>query len=188
MIGVARGRRRAAGRQRSITLPRARCDNGALAIRTLGYTMPITRRRRRGSPGGCPGSRCSGTGCRRAPSRISSSVGVGVVAQERGDRDDEARGAEPALQPVVVAERGLHRWTARRRAPRCPRSVVTSRAVGLHREHQARAHGLAVEQHRARAAHAVLAPEVRAGEAAPLAEEVGQRQAGLDRCPARPRR
>ena len=53
------------------------------------------------------------------------------------------------------------------------------RAPRLHREHQARAHGLTVEQHGARAAHAVLAPEVGAREAEVLAEEVGERLAGL---------
>ena len=54
-------------------------------------------------------------------------------------------------------------------------------AVGLHGEHEARPHGVAVEQDGAGAAHAVLAPEVRAGEPAVLAQEVGQRLAGLDR-------
>ena len=40
---------------------------------------------------------------------------------------------------------------------------------------------VAVDQHRAGAAHAVLAPEVRAGEPAVLAEEVGERLARLRR-------
>ena len=47
-----------------------------------------------------------------------------------------------------------------------PSIVVDLGAFGLHREHQARPHRVAVDQHRARAAHAVLAPEVRAGERA----------------------
>ena len=53
-------------------------------------------------------------------------------------------------------------------------------AVGLHGEHQARADGLAVEEHGARAAHTVLAAEVGAGELAVLPEEVGQGQARFD--------
>ena len=64
-----------------------------------------------------------------------------------------------------------------------PSTVVTLGAVGLHREQQARAHGLAVEQDGARAADAVLAAEVRAGEVAVLAEEVGERLAGLGTAP-----
>ncbi len=47
-------------------------------------------------------------------------------------------------------------------------------AVRLHREHQAAAHDLAVDAQRARAAHAVLAADVRAGEAQLLAQEVDQ--------------
>src|SRR5690606_40167855 len=49
-------------------------------------------------------------------------------------------------------------------------------AVRLHGEHQAGPHGRAVEEHRARAADAVLAPQMGPGELAPLAEEVGERQ------------
>ena len=52
-------------------------------------------------------------------------------------------------------------------------------APRLDREHEARPDRLAVDQHGARPAHAVLAPEVRASEAEVLAEEVGQRLARL---------
>jgi hypothetical protein len=52
-------------------------------------------------------------------------------------------------------------------------------AVGLDPEHEAGAHGLVVEEHRARPAHAVLAPEVRAGEPQVVAQHVGERGAGL---------
>ena len=50
----------------------------------------------------------------------------------------------------------------------------------LHREHQAGARAAAVDQHRAGAAHAVLAAEMRAGEAELVAQEIGERQPGLD--------
>ena len=53
-------------------------------------------------------------------------------------------------------------------------------AVGLHGEHQARAHRLAVHQHGAGAADAVLAADVRAGEAELVAQEVAEQQARLD--------
>ena len=53
-------------------------------------------------------------------------------------------------------------------------------AVRLHRQHQAGARGAAVEQDGAGAADAVLAAEMRAGEAELVAQEIGERQAHLD--------
>ncbi len=53
-------------------------------------------------------------------------------------------------------------------------------AVGLHGQHQARAHALSVEQDVAVAAEAVLAGQVRAGQVEILAQEVGERPPGLD--------
>ena len=53
-------------------------------------------------------------------------------------------------------------------------------AVGLHREHQARAHRHAVDQHRAGAADAVLAAGMRAGERELVAQAVEQGHARLD--------
>src|SRR5215472_5060288 len=52
-------------------------------------------------------------------------------------------------------------------------------AVGLHRQHQARARGQAIHQHRARAAHAVLAADVGAGEPEILAQEIDEQLARL---------
>ena len=52
--------------------------------------------------------------------------------------------------------------------------------VGLHGEHQARAHRLAVEQHRARAAHAVLAADVRSGQAKLVAQPIDERHSRGD--------
>ena len=72
--------------------------------------------------------------------------------------------------------------------PPSPSIVVTSAPSACTANMQARAHGLAVEQHRARAAHAVLAAEVRARERALLAEEVGERLPRLRRRPAGVRR
>ena len=53
-------------------------------------------------------------------------------------------------------------------------------ALRLHGEQQARAHRLAVGQHGASAADAVLAPEVGAGQTAVLAQSIGQGLARLD--------
>jgi hypothetical protein len=50
-------------------------------------------------------------------------------------------------------------------------------AVGLHRQHQAGARRAAVEQDGAGAADAVLAAEMRAGEAEFIADEIGERDA-----------
>jgi hypothetical protein len=54
-------------------------------------------------------------------------------------------------------------------------------AIGLHREDQTGAYRAAVEQHRAGTAHAVLTPDVGAGEAELLSQEIAQQQARLDR-------
>ena len=95
-----------------------------------------------------------------------------MLGEERGDRHDEAGRAEAALQAVAVAERGLHgRELTGRGEAFDGRDVVARR---LHREQEAGPHGGAVEQHGARAAHAVLAAEMGAGEPAVFAEEVGE--------------
>ena len=47
-------------------------------------------------------------------------------------------------------------------------------ALRLHREHEAGAHRLAVEEHGAGAAHAVLTAEMRTGETAILAQRIGE--------------
>ena len=64
--------------------------------------------------------------------------------------------------------------------PASPSTVSSSAAVDLDREEEAGAHGDAVEPHRARAADAVLAADVRAGEAERVADEVGEQQPRLD--------
>ena len=59
-------------------------------------------------------------------------------------------------------------------------TVSTAAAVELHREQKARAHAVAVDQHRAGAADAVLAADMRAREAERAAQEVGEQQTRLD--------
>src|SRR5947208_3134170 len=99
-----------------------------------------------------------------------------VVAQERDERHEDAGGAEAALQRVRLAESRLQRVELVRAARREALDGRQLSAVRLHREHQAGAHRLAVEQHGAGAAHAVLAADVGAGEPQVLAEEVAQDQ------------
>ncbi len=53
-------------------------------------------------------------------------------------------------------------------------------AVALHREDEAAAHDLAVEPHRAGAAHAMLAADMGAGEREIVAQEIDQRLARFD--------
>src|SRR4051794_27506600 len=89
--------------------------------------------------------------------------------------EQDARGAEPALQTVVVPEGLLDRVQP---VPgRQPLDRGQLGAVGLDGEQQAGTDRLAVHKHCARAAHAVLAPHVRAGQIQVLAQEVGQRAA-----------
>src|SRR5262249_8533865 len=99
-----------------------------------------------------------------------------VSAEEPGHRDDEAGGAEPALQAMAVAEGLLYR--AERPVLRGqPLNRGHLGALQLHREQQAGPYRVAVDEHRARAADAVLTPQVRAGEVQVLAQRVGQRLA-----------
>src|SRR3546814_2413099 len=64
----------------------------------------------------------------------------------------------------------------------CSSDVCSSdrTAIGLHREHQAAAHGIAVDDDRACAADAVLATDMHASAAGIAAQEVAERQAAFD--------
>ena len=88
--------------------------------------------------------------------------------------------AEAALEAVVLGERAAARGAACRPGWPATRPCVTVGAVELRGEHQARAGGLAVDQHGARAADALLAAGVGAGEGQLVAQEVEQQRARLD--------
>ena len=75
-------------------------------------------------------------------------------------------------------ERALQR--VQRVALRQPLDGADLLAVRLHREHQAGAHRFAFDDHRAGAAHAMLAADMRAGEPAFVADGVDQGAARLD--------
>ena len=130
----------------------------------------LPARRRRSSR-----SRCSGRGCPESASRISSSVGSGDPREQIGGRDDQARRAEPALHRARLDERLLHRVEVVAVGEPLDRRHVV--AVGLRREHEARADERPVEQHRARPALALLARVLRAGVAELLAQRVEERLA-----------
>ena len=53
-------------------------------------------------------------------------------------------------------------------------------AVCLHRKHQARSRAVAVEKHGARAADAVLAADMRAGEPERVTQKIGEQESRLD--------
>ncbi len=92
--------------------------------------------------------------------------------------DQHARGTESALQRVVVVKGFLDigNGLARRQSF----DGLDTLAMRLHSVHQAGMNGLAVQQHEARAAHAHLAAEMRAGQFQLFAQEIRQRHARLD--------
>src|SRR5262249_51942291 len=100
-----------------------------------------------------------------------------------GQRHEDPGGAEAALHAVVAHELLLQRVEGLGTGGQALDGVDAG-AVGLDGQEKAAAHRLAVDEHGARAAHALLAAHVGAGEAEPVAEEVDQRGAGLHRGPA----
>ena len=109
--------------------------------------------------------------------------GPRVVAERGGQRHEDAAGAEAALDAVVPDELGLKRIEVlgiRRQAL----DGLDASAVGLDGQQQAAPDGLAVHQHGAGAADAVLAADVGAGQSKRVAKEIDQRGARLHRGPA----
>src|SRR5262249_59700975 len=97
---------------------------------------------------------------------------------EDGDCEhQEARRAEAALQSVMVPESLLQRMQLVSIGE--PFDGPDACAFRLHRKHQARTYRLVLYQYRASATHAVLAAEMRAREAALLAQRIGQCAAGI---------
>src|SRR5690242_13180076 len=105
-------------------------------------------------------------------------AGLAALGQVGLGQHEESWRAEPALQGVMVAERLLQ---VRQLLPAGqPFHRADLGLVGLYPEDQAGADRLAVHEHRAGAADAVLAAEVGAGVAEVVPEHVGQRPAALD--------
>ena len=126
-------------------------------------------------------SRCSGRCCRRWPRRCRRASAPDCRRSSACAARIIAGRAVAALHAVGLAERVLDHAELARRG-RQPLDGGDGVAVGLHREHQAGAHRLAVDQHRAGAADAVLAAGMGAG-------EQRDRRAGsrAGSCAARPR-
>ena len=95
--------------------------------------------------------------------------GVGNAPEEIVGRDHEARGAEAALHGAGLDESRLH--PVRRPVLRQALDGHDLVAVRLRGEHQARADERPVQEHRARAALALLARVLRPGQAEPVTQE-----------------
>ena len=103
---------------------------------------------------------------------------VGLALEHAGRQHQKARRAEAALQSVVLDERLLQR--VQLVAVRQALDGADLASLGLHREHQARAHRFAVDQHRAGAADAVLAADMGPGLAAIVADGIDQGAPRID--------
>ena len=132
--------------------------------------------RRRARPARCSGSPCSGRGSRTAPRGCPSRTARGA----RADRRRASSGCR-ACRIRTAARGGSGRPPAAGAAPvavaRQALDGVHPAAVGLHGEDEAGARGLAVHQHGAGPAGAVLAAEVRAREAEVLAQQIREEHA-----------
>ena len=103
----------------------------------------------------------------RLPDSASRNLGLGgfrVFLEELDQRHQDPRGAETALQAVIVLE-CLLQGAQRLAVEREPFDRFHAGAMGLYGQHQTASYRAPVHQHRARPAHAVLAAEVRAGQA-----------------------
>ena len=129
----------------------------------------------RGQPDGVQDRLVAGAAAQVAGQRLADLVVVRlrVAGEQVVHRDDQPGRAEPALHRAGVEERLLHRVQRRRRSgqPLDRHDVAALRLAG---GDQAGAHDDAVEVDRARAALALLAGVLRAGQAQPLAQDVEQ--------------
>jgi hypothetical protein len=112
----------------------------------------------------------------RVPDRLF--VRVPIARQEIDRRQDHARRAKAALEPVVLHERLLH-WVqlAFRGQPLDRRHLGAFR---LEREQRAALHGPAVDEDGAGAALARVAADVRASQPQTVAQGVNEERASLD--------
>ena len=99
-------------------------------------------------------------------------VGLDLLFKQILRRHQHARRAEPALQGVAIAERGLQ--ISDLAAVGQSLDGLDRRAVGLHRQHQAGTNDLAVHAHGACTADPVLATDMRSGQLQLLAQKIRQ--------------
>src|SRR5581483_2086233 len=100
------------------------------------------------------------------------------AAQERGRRDQHARGAEAALHAAVLEERLLQR--AQPAPPGKPLDGRDAPALRLQREVRARVHRLVVEQDHARPALGVVAALLRPRQTDVLANRTEERRVRIE--------
>ena len=93
--------------------------------------------------------------------------------QDVARHDQHARRAEAALQGVALVEMLAQHF--HRRIVCAALERLNRAAVAHDRKSQARARGLSIHSDRAGAAGAVLAAEMRRGQPAAIAQEIGQR-------------
>ena len=105
---------------------------------------------------------------------------VGPEQVDSGENDAQGRNDHQTQRPTTI-ERGVANRIDRGR--RQPFHGGDAAAVGLRREHQARADRGAVDDHRAGAAHAMLAADMRTGEQEIVTQKVAQQQARLHATP-----
>ena len=119
-------------------------------------------------------------------SRTSASSGVGLSRSSASEAMTKPGVQKPHWKAWRFAERLLQRIEVVRLAEALDGEHLA--AARLDREHQARPDADTVDHHRARAADAVLTPEVGARELQAIAEEVGQRHPHFGVRPACARR
>src|SRR5215213_6542556 len=103
--------------------------------------------------------------------------GIRVAGEEVGRDHDHSRGAEAALEAVLLPERVLEWMEAAVRSHPLDRGHAT--AVGLNGQHRATLHGLAVDVDGARSTLARVAADVRSREVELLPEELHQESSRL---------
>ena len=136
------------------------------------------RRAHRAPPRRSARSQCSGS---IAGKHLADSLGIGVglFRQQRMRRCQNAGGAEAALQSMMLAERRLERTQLVALRQALDRRNL--KAVRLHRKNEARAHRRTISDYCARAAHAMFAANMRAGELEIMAQAISERGTRLDR-------
>ena len=146
-----------------------------MAAATPGVIAPSARREPRDLDG-LEDAAVAGAAAQVAGDRLAHrEVGRRRVAVEQVvHRHDEAGRAEPALHRAGLDERALHVGHRAAFVGLQPFDGHDLGADGRRREHEARAHEHAVDEHRARAALALLAAGLRARQPEPLAQHVEQ--------------
>jgi len=104
---------------------------------------------------------------------------IGDLVEQRLRRDEESRGAVPALRGAEIRERFLQRMEPAVRRQTFDGEHVAAFALGA--KHKARQHRLSVQQHRTRAALAELASVLGAAQVQIFTQHLEKRFVGSER-------